>query len=94
MSDHTHEHTHTYTHEHDGHHHHDQPIPETKDRMVALLDYNCQHNESHADELKKLSAKLKEQGKDAAAAKVDEACDSFTKGNASLREALELLKEV
>ncbi len=106
MSDHTHEHTHTYTHDHDhenhdheyahqhgGHHHHDEPIPDSKDRMVALLDYNCQHNESHASELQRLAEKLKSQGHTAEASKVEEACASFTKGNASLREALNMLKE-
>ena len=93
MSEHTHEHTHTYTHEHGSHHHHDEPIPESKDRMVALLDYNCQHNESHASELKRLAEKLKDQGYEAEAAKVSEACDAFEKGNAALREALDLLKK-
>ncbi len=75
------------------HSHHDEPIPESKDRMVALLDYNCQHNESHASELKRLAEKLKDQGYEAEAAKVSEACDAFEKGNAALREALDLLKK-
>ncbi|WP_034444775.1 hypothetical protein [Butyrivibrio sp. AE2032] len=86
-------HDHEYAHQHGSHHHHDEPIPESKDRMVALLDYNCQHNESHASELKRLAEKLKDQGYEAEAAKVSEACDAFEKGNAALREALDLLKK-
>ena len=95
MSEHTHEHTHEHEHEHDHHHHdhhHDHEVPETRDKMITLLDYNCRHNESHASELKRLADKLKDQGHDAEAAKVAEACEAFDKGNAALRQALELLK--
>ena len=51
------------------------------------------HNESHASELKRLAEKLKDQGYEAEAAKVSEACDAFSKGNVALREALTKLKE-
>ncbi len=95
MGEHEHEHEHDHHgehgHEHD-HHHHDHPTPQNKDQMVALLDYMCKHNASHEDELIKMADKLKELGYDNAAEKVSEASESFSKGNAGLREALSLLK--
>ncbi len=105
--EHSHEHTHTYTHnheggekehthdsyehDHEGAHNHQHKTPENKEQVKALLDYTYKHNTSHADELKKLSEKLKSLGNEDAAKKVDEAEEFFAKGNAALKEALDLL---
>ncbi len=59
---------------------------------MALLDYTLKHNQSHADELSKLSEKLKSLGHDECAAKVTEAAGYFGKGNELLDEALSLLR--
>ena len=107
-SEHVHEHTHAYTHDHEGgdvehthsqHEHdhqaahdHEHNIPDSGEKIVAVLDYTLKHNISHADELSRLSEKLKDLGKDDAAAKVTEASEFFAKGNALLSEALENLK--
>ena len=90
--EHSHEHTHdSYEHDHEGAHNHQHKTPENKEQVKALLDYTYKHNTSHADELKKLSEKLKSLGNEDAAKKVDEAEEFFAKGNAALKEALDLL---
>ena len=78
MSEHTHEHDHN--------------IPDSEEKIVAVMDYTLKHNISHEDELLKLAEKLKGLGKDGAASKVAEASEFFSKGNALLGEALENLK--
>ncbi len=104
----THEHSHTYTHDHEGgdvEHTHENPEHDhdathnhqhtelaSKEQVIALLDYNWKHNLSHGEELKKLSDRIKSLGDEAAAGKVSEAADFFSKGNAALEEALKMLK--
>ena len=61
--------------------------------MLALLDYNYKHNTSHADELVKLADMLTGIGNADAADKVLAAKEFFSKGNDSLKEALDLLKK-
>ncbi len=104
---HEHEHTHTYTHDHEGgdqehtHEHpdhdhdsahtHDHGPMASKEQAVALLNYTYMHNTSHADELVKLAEKLISFGHEDAAAKVEEARNSFEQGNTLLAEALKML---
>ncbi len=106
MSEHTHtythdheggdsEHTHDHEHDHHGHEHHEHShdIPESRDKIVALLDYTLGHNRSHEDELLRLKDKLRDIGEDEAASRVEEAADSFSRGNELLDSALKLIKE-
>ena len=85
------EHTHDHEHDHDHHHHH--PAPENMEQVLALLDYTCIHNHSHADELPKLAEKIRNLGNEDAASKVMEAAGFFDRGNDLLQEALESLKD-
>ena len=78
-------------HEHDHHHHHE--TCGNMDQVMALLDYTCKHNHSHADELPKLAEKIKSLGHEDAATKVLEAAGFFDKGNDLLQEALDSLKK-
>ncbi len=67
-------------------HHH--PVPDSEEKLVALLSHLCEHNESHTEELSHLADKLKEFGHEKEAAALQEAADLYTKGNEKLREAL------
>ena len=78
---------------HHGHDHHDHGPIQTKEQMSALMDYMWKHNESHAAELDRLCAKLREQQLDGAAEQVQKAVDEFKKGNMYLSLALSLIKE-
>ncbi len=85
------EHCHEHHHGHGHSHHHDSP--ETKDQMIALLDYMTKHNEAHAAELDKVADKLWENGRNDVAEQVRRAVDEFQKGNMYLSLALSMVKE-
>ena len=92
--DHHHEHEHSHEHEHGHSHEHESRAQEEckKDPTTALLTYMIDHNEHHAAEIVDMAADIESKGKAEAAAKMKEAVDEFNKGNALLREALELYK--
>lgn len=103
-----HEHTHEHhdhahhTHEHGGcaegcggcggHTHEHTHEPASGDKLTALLDYMLKHNEHHAAELDQVAAKLRAEGKDAAAEQIKKAVDEYQKGNLYLSLALSLVK--
>ncbi|MCR5671253.1 MAG: cobalt transporter [Butyrivibrio sp.] len=84
-------HEHDHEHHHDHEHGHSHGPMENKEQLLALLEYTCKHNESHADELDKMAEKLTSFGNEDAAKEVLKAKEFFAKGNASLREALKLM---
>ena len=72
-------------------HHH--PVPDSPEKMEALLSHLCEHNESHTEELTDLISKLKEFGHDREAAALADAAEFYAKGNEKLREALTSLQK-
>lgn len=96
--EHPHEHPHPHgeehPHEHPHPHGHEHPHGEPQgDKLTALLDYMLKHNEHHAAELDQVAAKLRAEGKEAAAEQIKKAVDEFQKGNLYLGLALSMVKE-
>ncbi len=84
---------HCHEHHHDHEHHHGGQAPQTKDQMIALLDYMAKHNAAHTAELDGMTAKLVEAGRADAADQVRKAVDEFQKGNMYLSLALSMIRE-
>ena len=74
-------------HDHHHHHHHDDPHQDVP--VTALLAYMTEHNHSHLHELEHVAEHMEGEAK----AKLLEAVEAFTQGNARLAEALKLLEE-
>lgn len=79
--------------ENEHHHHHDLPAVRDKAQVAALLSYMYEHNVSHEDELRKLSASMSDLDFADEAGKVAEAGEFLARGNALIKEALEQLKD-
>ena len=72
-------------------HEHTHSIPDTPEKMQALLSHLCEHNEDHTHELHHLAEALEHSGKKEAAEKLSEAVRFFDQGNVLAREALKEL---
>ena len=83
-----HEHTHLHEHGHEHHHH-----AEGADALPAVLQYMLEHNIHHADEIKGIARKLREQEKTEAAAALEESTALFDRANEKLAAALKMLGE-
>ena len=86
---HLHEHHHDHEHTHE-HHHHDGDGAE---KLTAVLRYMLDHNIHHADELKGIVEKLKEQNLTEASDTLAESTALFDQANEKLAAALKLLGE-
>ena len=78
-------------HEHHGHHGrhtHDIPQDGNADRSRILLHYMYEHNMHHAEELVELAAALRSEGRENAAALIEEALRAYRSGNELLGRAL------
>ncbi|MCR5477010.1 MAG: hypothetical protein K6E92_05230 [Lachnospiraceae bacterium] len=73
-------------------HDHTHSVPDTPEKMQALLAHLCEHNEDHAHELEHLGEALEHAGKEEAAKKLAEAVKLLDQGNALARQALDALK--
>ena len=84
-----HSHCDSCLHEHHDHDHHSHGEIDSTEKLLALLNHMCLHNESHAGELERIADKLRESGKDEAASLVKEAFELMNKSNSKLRKAYE-----
>lgn len=85
---HEHEHTHEHEHEHTHEHEHDHGETGT---LAAVLKYMLEHNIHHADELKDIAEKLREQGQADAAEALVKSTVFFDAANEKLADALAML---
>lgn len=77
-------------HEHHSHEH--ATNVGSREEAIALLKYMANHNESHTRELAGVASSLKASGDNEAYDKIVSAIEEYEKGNANLKEALEILE--
>lgn len=76
----------------EGHDHHDQAPLETKEQIVALLSYMCEHNKAHGVELNKMVVKMEELAMRDAALQLKKAVNEYGKGTLLMEQALSIAK--
>ncbi|MGI6006951.1 MAG: hypothetical protein ACOX8E_05600 [Ruminococcus sp.] len=77
---------HAYDHSHGDHCH------ENRNENLALLTYMLEHNEHHAEELKKLAEKMQETGLADVSEEIRKGVEQFQQVNSHLASALKLAK--
>ena len=73
-------------------HHHEHSIPDSKEKMVALVEHLAHHNEDHLDELKALEHAIAGYSEEATE-KLRASFAAYDEGNAALQEVLKALRE-
>ena len=77
-------------HDHESHNHHAHSVPDSPEKMLALLNHLKEHNEEHTHELEGLIQALKDAGKDAAAEKLSMAVEAYNNGNRLMADVVSL----